>query len=214
MPWTLRDLMSESTTIAGLVDTHIMPSRVSHYVNLAIRDVANRLPAVEFERYAFSSTSSGSPFYFLPTDCEKVINLSLATGVTGEGGQGLRQTNVWEVDATSDGTQTGIPRMFASFGTWVEFYPSPNSAYSLQLRYLARYSEITNTESIPSVDTRYHSAVLYKTVEYLALRQNNAALANLHHDRYEAELNRQPSALAQRQHDKLGFSARLIFKEE
>jgi hypothetical protein len=214
MPWTLRDVMSEATTLANLTDTQIMPSRVSHYVNLAIRDVANRLPAVEFERYAVSSTSSGSPFYFLPADCERLLNLSLTTGVTGEGGQGIRQTNVWEVDAQSNGTQTGIPTMFVSYGTWLEFYPSPNSSYSLQLRYQARFSEITNTESVPSVDTRYHSAVFFKTTEYLGLRSGNVALANLMHDRYEAELTKQPSALNQRQQDKLGMSARLIFKED
>lgn len=211
MPWTLRDLMSEATTVAGLTDTHIMPSRVSHYVNLAIRDIANRLPAVEFERYATSSTSSGSPFYFLPADCERVLNLSFATGVPGSwGGQGIRQTNVWEIDEQSQGTQTGIPDRFASYGTWLELYPSPNSSYSLQLRYIARFSEITNTESVPSVDTRYHSAVLFKTTEYLGLRSGNPALANLMHDRYEAELTKQPSALNQRQQDKHFMAARLI----
>lgn len=214
MPWTLRDLMSESTTMAGVGSLDILPSRVSFYVNAAFRDLATRIPPVEMERIAVSSTSSGENSIFLPLDCERLLSLSLTTGVTGEGGQGLRQTNVWEIDAQSMGTQTGIPLMFLSYATWIQLYPSPNSQYSLQLRYVARYSDITNLDSIPSVDTRYHPAGLFKTVELLALRKADAATANVFRQRYEAELTNQPGPLTLRGRDRLGYSARFLFQEE
>lgn len=200
--------------MAKYVPDDIQPSRVSFYVNLAFRDVANRLPAVEFERMAYSSTSSGNPVLFLPGDCERVLNVSITTAVTGVDGQGLRQTNVWDFDAQSAGTQSGVPDRFLSYATWLEFYPSPNSSYSLQMRYMARYSDLTNPASVPSVDTRYHTAGLFRTVEMLALRKGDAAMAGMMHGRYESELMAQPSALAQRQHDRLGFSATLKFKED
>ena len=46
MPWTLHALMSEATTICRLSSDMIQPSMVSHYVNQAQRDVANRIQQV------------------------------------------------------------------------------------------------------------------------------------------------------------------------
>lgn len=214
MPWTLRDLMSESTTMTRLSDDDVPPSRVSFYVNLAQRDIANRVQQVEFERLAVSSTSSGDDKLFLPTDCERVLNLSFDTGGAAVGGRGLRQTNLWELDAKSNGTFTGVPDRYISYATWLELYPSPNSQYSLLLRYVARLSDITNLASVPSVDTRYHQAVLFRTVEYLALRRGDPIMANTFRQRYEQELDTQPSAAEQRQQNRLGMSARFIWKEE
>lgn len=214
MSWTLRDLMSEATTTARLLPDEIHQSRVSFYVNLAQRDVANRVQQVEFERLAVSSTSSGDDKLFLPTDCERVLNLSFDTGNAAVGGRGLRQCNVWELDAKSDGTFTGVPDRYLSYATWLELYPSPNSQYSLLLRYIARLSDITNLDSIPSVDTRYHQGVLFKTVEYLALRKGDPVMANVFSQRYERELDTQPSALEQQQMNRLGMAAKFIFKEQ
>lgn len=214
MTWTLRDIMSEATTISRTLPEEINPSRVSFYVNLAQRDIANRIQQVEFERIAVSSTSSGDDKLFLPSDCERVLNLSFNTGSSNEGGRGIRQTNLWEMDAQSDGTQTGVPDCYVSYATWLQLYPSPNSQYSLLMRYVARISDITGLTAIPSLDTRYHQAVLFKTVEYLALRKDNPIQANVFRQRYEQELNTQPSPLEQAQHNRLGMAARFIFSEE
>ncbi len=192
----------------------VTPGRVIFYVNLAQRDIANRIQPVETERLAVSSTSSGDDKLFLPTDCERVLNLSFDTANPAVGGRGLRQMNLWELDAKSAGTATGVPAGYLSYATWLELYPSPNSQYSLLLRYVARVSDITNLTAVPSVDTRYHQAVLFKTVEYLSLRHGDAAMANVFRQRYEQELNDQPSALQQRQGNRLGMSARFIMEEE
>ena len=208
MPWTLRDLMSEATTTAG-IDGMMAPSRVSFYVNLAQRDVANRVQQVEFERLAVSSTSSGEDKMFLPEDCERLLNLSYDTGVSGLGGRGIHQTNLWQLDAKSDGTQTGVPERYTSYASWLELYPSPNSNYSLLMRYVARLSDITSLTAIPSVDTRFHQAVMFKTVSYLALRQRNTELAGAMDGLYERELRTQSSAQAQRQMNRNGFGARV-----
>ena len=215
MPWTLRALMSEATIATGLTDDQIVPSTVSLYVNLAQRDIANRIQQVEFERIAVSSTSSGDDKLFLPTDCERVLNLSFDTGNAAVGGRGLRQANLWELDAKSDGTFTGVPDRYLSYATWLELYPSPNSQYSLLMRYVARLSDMTSLTAIPSVDTRYHQAVLFKAVEYLSLmRKGDPVMANVFRSRYEQELTDQPSAKEQRQQNRLGMAGRFIFEEE
>lgn len=209
MPWTLRDLMSEATSIVGVND--LVPSRVSWYVNQAQRDVANRVQQLEFERFAISSTSSGDDKMFLPTDCERVISLSFDTGGSG---RLIPQTSTDYVDNKSLGTQTGEPLFYASYATWVQFYPSPNSAYSLQMRYVARLSEITNLNAIPSLDTRFHQAVAFKATEYVAERFGKTQLADRMKLKYELELREQPSVMAQRQLNRTGMAARVQLTSE
>lgn len=205
MPWTLRDIMSEATTVAKMSGTDIQPSRVSFYANQAQRDVANRIQQVEYERLATSSTSSGDDKMFLPTDCERVLNLSFDTW---SGNLNIPQRNLQDIDAQSWGTQTGTPEFYVSYATWLELYPSPNSAYSLLMRYVARLSDMTSLDAIPSVDTRYHQAVMFKTAEYLLVRQGNSLAASFD-ALYERELVNQPSARAQRQLNREGMHAAL-----
>lgn len=193
--------MSEATAHVKMTSDDIQPSMVSHYVNAAQRDIANRIQAVEFERLAVSSTSSGEPRMFLPSDCERVLNLSYDTGAPP---RNLEQKNVWDFDNKSSGTQTGTPRFYVSYASWVEFYPSPNSSYSLIMRYVGRLSDVTNLDSIPSVDTRFHQAVLYKTVSYLAHRKGDEKTAARMDAWYEKEMALQPSAMAQRQMNRTG----------
>lgn len=209
MTWTLRYLMSEATAVAKT--TELNPSQVSRYANLAQRDVANRVQQLEFERLAVSSTSSGDDKMFLPSDCERVISLSYDTFGSA---RLIPQTNTDFVDNKSSGTLTGKPTMYASFGTWIQFYPSPNSSYSLQMRYVARLSDITNLDAIPSLDTRYHQAVVFKTTEYVAERVGNGQLADRMKLKYELELKDQYSVMAQRQLNRTGMSARVQTKAE
>lgn len=206
MPWTLRDLMSEVTSFAKVTDEEIHPSRVSFYINQAQRDVANRVQQLEFERLAVSSTSSGDDKMYLPTDCERVLNLSLETG---GGRRVIPQGNIQQVDDKSWGTQGGRPNFYVSYASWLQFYPSPDSSYSLLLRYVARLSDITNLNSIPSIDTRYHQAVLFKAVEYVAMRQQNTALAGQMLGLFEKDLADQPSVTAQRQLNRAGAHCEL-----
>ena len=206
MAWTLEVLMSEATTITG--SAPMVTSRVSHLVNQAIRDVATRLPHAEFEVLASSSISSGSDKLYLPEDYESGIVLSYDTVCSTVGGRVLRQVAAWEFDAKSDGTVPGVPTMYQSFATWLELYPSPDSSYSCLLRYKKRLSDITTLTALPSVDTRYHQAVLLKTVEYLHLHKGEYDKVAQARALYEQELRQVPNLYAQRQQNRSGMGLR------
>lgn len=199
--------MSEATTITQ-TGPEVPPSTVSLYVNAAQRDIAARLPHVEFEALAVSSTTSGEDKLYLPSDCEHILNLSFDTEVSGVGGRGIRQAAAWELDAKSAGTQIGVPTMYLSYATWIELYPSPDSAYSLLLRYKQRLSEITNLANVPSIDTRYHRAVLYATVEGLHLRKGEYDKAAMARQLYLRELKDVPNLYALRQQNRSGMGMR------
>jgi len=207
VPYTLRMLMSEATTMSG-TSPEVHASQVSFYVNEAQRDVAVRLPHAEFEALAVSSTTSAEDKLYLPGDCEAILSLSYLTEVTGVGGRVIRQASVWEVDAMSAGTSLGVPTMYLSYATWLQFYPSPDSSYSLQLRYQRRVSDITSLDAIPSVDTKYHRAVLLRTVEALHLRKGEYQQAALVGSYYEKEIGDRPNMFQQRQQNRSGMAMR------
>ena len=213
MAWTLQELMSEATAIAG-TPSGLAVSRISNLVNQAVRDVAVRLPHLEFEIIASSSMSSGNDKIYFPEDCEAVIALSFNTEVSGEGGRVIRQAAPWELDAKSDGTEAGIPKMYVSYATWLELYPSPDSTYSILLRYKKRLSEITSLSALPSVDTRYHQAVLLKTVEYLHLRKGEYDKVAAARALYEQELRQVPNLYALRQQNRSGMGLRYQSEED
>ena len=213
MAWALQDLMSEATTIAG-TPPGLPTSRVSEVVNRAIRDVSVRLPQVELEVLSLSNTSADEDKIYLPSDCEHVLGLSFNTGVSGVGGRGIRQAAEWEFDAKSSGTETGVPVMFLSYASWVELYPSPDSAYSILLRYKRRPSDITSLTARSSLDTRYDQAVLYKTVEYLHLRKGEYDNVLKARAMYEEELRQMPNLYAIRQQNRAGMGLRYQTKED
>jgi len=206
--------MSEATTMTQTTGIECPVSRVSAYVNQAQRDIAERIQQVEFEALAVSSTSSGDDKLYLPTDAVRVLSLSYDTGGSPVGGRVIRQCGLDELDAKSSGTAAGAPDRFLSYATWIELYPSPNSAYSLLLRYVKRLSDITNLDSVPSVDTRYHTAVLFRTVEMLHYRKGLVSGAVAARNFYEAELRAMPSATAQRQRTRAGMGLRLQEDED
>lgn len=213
MAWSLRDLLSEATSIAG-TPPGLPVSRISQLANQAIRDIAGRLPSVELEEVATGSTTTSSNEATLPSDCEVILNLSFDTDVAGVGGRCIRQAAPWELDAASDGTVAGIPEMYISWQTWIEFYPSPDSAYSLLIRYRKRASDITSLTARSSLDTRYDQAILYKTVEYLHLRQGQYDKVAQARALYEAELRQIPNYFAVKQQNRTGMGLRYQSEED
>ncbi len=214
MSLPLRFLISESTTLAGVVVTL---SLASLYVNLAQAEIAIRLPEAERETVAISSLSSGENRYWLPVDCDEIINLSYltqtsaSTGFSPTGpGFGIKQASVWELDSNSRGTQTGVPVMYVPFAQWIELYPSPDSSYSVQLRYLRRFSDLTNLEATPSLATRFHPAVMMKAAELLAQRAGDFQRSAMLGNRFVSYMGSVPDALASRQRNRGGLGMRLI----
>ncbi len=236
--WTLRYLMSESTAMAGEGAYALEPSRVSLLVNQAIQEVALTTPLAEKESLAITSTVSGEAKMYLPADCDEIVSLSFLTAATGvsfdnadalwwsqrgtvwdvsgsgNGGWVIRQAAPWEVDSQSEGTATGVPDRYLQYATWLELYPSPNSAYSLQLRYYARISDLTGLDSMPSIATHYHGAVRLKTAELLCERVGDTARAAYFANRYIAYMMTMPDIQKRRLRDRTGGSFRLQMAED
>jgi len=220
------------------IGSEMEPSRVSQLANQAIQDIAIRTPMAEKETIAISSTSSGEPKFYLPADCDEIVTLSYLTAATGigfdnsdalfwdqrgvayggnadsgNGGWIIRQASPWEVDSVSEGTSTGVPDRYLWYGSWLELYPSPNSAYSVQLRYYKRISDLTNLDLSPSIATRFHYGVVLKTAELLA-QPGDTARAAYFANRYVSYMESIPDIQKQRLRDRTGAGFRVQMVED
>lgn len=151
--------MSKATTRIGR-RSDIAASDASFYVNMAYQEVAQAAPSALMETLTVSSTTSGENRLELPADCMELVNLSWLTQLGTNSARTLRRTSLDRVDQAGF-DPIGKPTEYALFNNWLELWPSPDSAYSLQLRYIAYPSDMTTTTAVPSLATEWRPAVLY-----------------------------------------------------
>src|SRR2546429_5646839 len=201
-------------------------SEASLYANLAYSEVATRINAHRpLEGLAVSSTTSGGNRIAMPTDFDYSIaftlyvpSFSTATS-TGTWVIPLRLRDYRWIDAqsiTGDNSvaqsTAGIPEAYVVAASWLELWPSPNSAYSLQLRYMTKVPTLINSTDTLLLDERWHVAVLYKTVELLEAARNNSEHEALARNRYLSYVASTPNDFALRQRERTGNVLRLKWR--
>jgi len=201
--WTLATCMSNATNVIG--ERYEIPlSRCSHWANVAALDVQQAIDPQQMEAIAVSSTTSGENKITLPTDFYSVVNVS---NLSESPPYVLGKWNVSDVD--SQLTDRDRPTKYVMYSTWMELWPSPDSSYSIQLRYQARPSVMTTTTAVPSFDTRFGAAWMYRTAEYLADSVKDFETAAIYRQKYLGALATIPSDMALRQRDRNGNTIRL-----
>lgn len=161
--WDLDQITSKATQAIGR-RADIPRSEASFWANAAYAFVAERAPHALQEQVATSSTTSGENRVDLPPDFNELETLSFLTDVGSS--RTLRQTSPDKVDATGF-DDPGKPDEFVLYSDWLELFPSPDSAYSLQLRYKSHNTDLVNGSDVPSVATPWRRAVYDKTKELL-----------------------------------------------
>ena len=204
MELTLANICSTATAlIQGRTD--ITLSDASFYANLAYQEVATRIRYTADEALAISSTTSGENRISLPTDFAYPISVSNtsiagAAPVFGTTTRVLRQVEADALDSLT--TVLGVPESYALYSTWLELWPSPDSAYSIQIRYGARLSSMVTSTSTPALDARWHLPIAFKTAALLAATKNDLEGEAVNNARYLGAMGSTPTDLALRQRDK------------
>ena len=199
----LGQIMSTATTFAARTD--LLPSEVSLYVNAAAEFVGIVIGHAGQEALAISSTTSGENRISVPTDYEFGVALSnLSLPITTPNRDLTKRDVAW---MDSQGTSSGAPAYWADYATWVEVWPSPDSSYSLQLRYTTKTPTlIQSTETLPFKE-RYHWAVALKTTSLIHAARENLEGEAIAETRFVNWFNNVPSDRAKlQQQSKLGMS--------
>jgi hypothetical protein len=211
MQLNLLDVISRATTLAG-ARRDIAVSEVSFWANVAAAEIYGQVWHTPLEALAISSTTSGENRISLPSDFDGMISLSNLSTQGVIGGRQLAPSTGDQIDSkvTADFAE---PEVYALYSSWMELYPTPDSSYSLQLRYWAKQPTITDSTGTPAFDERWHPGWLYKTAELLEARSGNPEGEALARNRYVNYMSSQRDDKTMRQQAK-GISLRFQKSED
>lgn len=188
-------------------------SDASFYANLAAQEVAQFAGHMPKEAIAVSSTTSGENRYALPSDFDYPTALTLYQGSSAT--TGSRATIAIPLQGrdanwadSRDLPDSGIPENYVFYSTFFELYPSPNSGYSMQLRYVARQPTLVSSTETLSLDDRWHPAWLFKTVELLQASRNDVEAEAMARNRYLNYVSTVPTDRQLKQRDRAGMALR------
>jgi len=201
--WTLGQVMSSATAFLGN-RADLPVSTCSLFANQAALDINFAVEPQDVEGFAVSSTTSGENKITLPTDFYSVINVS---NQSMSPPYNLRKINSSDID--SQMTTVSQPMNYVLYDSWMELWPSPDSSYSIQMRYQARPSVMTSLTALPSFDTRFGVAWMYRTTAYLARSVKDYETATAMDAQYLQVMATIPTDLALRQRDRNGQNVRL-----
>lgn len=208
----LGQICSFATTWAG-GRMDVLLSEASLYANMAYSEVRSRqgLKHTPLEQIAVSSTTTGENRIAVPPDLDFPTGLTLYVGSTSTVSTShttavitLRPKTAEWIDAQP--LASGEPQYYALYGTQIEFYPSPNSAYSAQLRYNAQTPMMIASTDTPNLDERWHTAVAHKTTELVAAARGDVDNEALASRRYMAYVTGTRTDASDKQQDKGGMS--------
>lgn len=181
MIFSLAQIISHATRLA--VNPGISMSEASEYANIAIAHVSQAagVQHAPKEKIAFTSTSTSDNRLGFPADFDYALGVKL--GVPGSWSTATSRTTSWVPipkepapwgDAYQSGN-SGQPERYAEFATWFELRPSPDSAYSVELRYARKLSDLTASTATPSLDEQWGWAVVCKAAELIAASSGNTS---------------------------------------
>lgn len=192
---SLAQLASHATRMAQ--DSVTPLSVVSEYVNLAVQYVSGMagLQHAPKEAVAFASTTTSDNRMGFPTDFDYVLGLRV--GVPTSWSTATSRTTSWEPltkqpapwGTPYQSQDSGTPRDYAEFSTWFELRPSPDSVYSVELRYMRKLSDMTLSTSTPTLDEQWHWGVALKAAELLAALGSDATVESRNARRYATWIN-------------------------
>jgi hypothetical protein len=224
--YSLGDICSHATTMAGGRLDWIF-SEASFWCNQAYAEVATRINAHRpKEALALSSTTSGQNRMALPPDFDYsiAVTLYIPSGSTQTSFstqvQPLRMRDSRFMDSQAvngdpaTNTVGGIPEVYMVYSNWLELWPSPNSAYSMQMRYMSKAPVLVQSTDTPVLDERWHTAILYKTVELLEASRDNREGEAYARNRYLQYVASTPTDYALRQKDRTGMVLRYMRRYE
>lgn len=197
--FTLSTLISETTAMLGN-RLDVAQSRVSLYANAALQFIWNTVEHDKSEALAVSSTTSGENRITLPTDIQELVALSNTSAVPPNL---LLPWNANDIDSSY--TYQGTPTNYVLYNDYLELWPTPNSAFSLQLRYKTRAPTLSSATGVSSLHTKYDMAHLYKTAALTANALKDWEGSSYYERQFQSEMLSLPSDLAMRQRAKEGM---------
>jgi hypothetical protein len=209
-----------STFAGGRADWAL--SEASAYVNIAVSGYVGQAAGIQHstkEALAVSSTTSGGNRIAFPADYDYALGLTV--GIPNSWSTATSRITTWEpmrkfdgnwADTFSGNLDGGEPEAYAEYATWLELVPSPDSRYSLNLRYMTKAPTLVASTDTPVLDEQWHWAVVLKTAELLAGSRDDSERELMNRNRYIEYVNILRTDQAKKLLDKRGARVAYVRK--
>jgi len=202
--------MSNATARAGQ-RSDLDASDVSFAVNMAWEEISSIQECALMEKIAVSSATSGQNRIELPEDFSGIINISITTSDHGSG-KTLTRVSASRVDE-SGFDPIGRPQRYVLYNNWLELHPSPDSGYSLQLRYTSFATDLVELTQVPSCTTAWRKAILYLAEAEIRALTNDLVGEAAARQRVFNYVNQLKADEARRQRDESGMRASHTYQD-
>ena len=189
---SLAQIASHATRLAN--NANMALSVVSEYANVAYGIVSQAAGILHTpkEQTVFASTTTSDNRLAFPSDYDFALGLKL--GVPTSWSTATSRTTTWEGLTKApapwndpyQSQDSGVPRAYAEFATWFELRPSPDSRYSVELRYMRKATEMTASTATPILDEQWHWALALKTAELVSAFDSDGTLEARNRARYNS----------------------------
>lgn len=143
----------QTQTLADDFRAAVHRDNAKRFLNEAQRKIFRRVRVPEAERSLTVTTTAGQPTASLDAD---VIRLNSLRNTTDR--EPLTNVAVEELDDYSQ--SQGKPVVYAVVGRSLLFYPTPDAAYSLAIRYQGRPQQLVADADIPELHEDYYDLLV------------------------------------------------------
>lgn len=216
MEISLGTCISRASDLAG-GRNDIQPSEASFLANMALERIVmmSGMHHKPREAIAISSSTSGGNRIALPTDFDAPLAFTLYQGSTSTATTSrttaavpLIQRDAAFLDAQDNQFTGGVPEYYIWYATWLELFPSPNSAYSLQLRYRTKQPVLSLSTATPALDEVWGQAWVYATAEQFAAARGDTTNEALNRNRLQNYVTLVETDKAKSQQDRRSMTMR------
>lgn len=137
----ITDYTSLSTQVANFLNRDDLTATVDEFIQMADADIARRVRHWRMEKR--SSAQINSQYTFLPSDFLEPIRMILTDGNTST----LELTGSFAISEEREkgANRLGKPLMYAFHDGTIEFYPTPDTTYNLEMMYYAKTPDLSAT---------------------------------------------------------------------
>lgn len=181
---TYNDLIEE------VLGHQFAPSQYRSYIEDKINQgqeyVAAQLDSRVLMRIRTITTENGTVEYSLPLDFQRLYNVALIDGT----GQAIpleaQEINQFDTEPPS----SGQPTNYNIDRTVLRFYPTPDRAYSIRLRYFRLPETLANPNDIPELPPEYWDLLTSFALWHCYERENDYQAAQYHKARFDEDLDK------------------------
>jgi len=149
----LGDMRGELILLLGN-RSDLLNARYNLWINNCQIELASALQFFQSEKKVTTTMVVGQSEYTLPSECIAIYDLTDTTAMSK-----IKRTHYRKTDNTNL-TQTGTATHYIRFGNYIQIFPIPDAANTMQLRYCVSMTAMSGDADIPTLPQPWHEVIM------------------------------------------------------